>query len=757
MTVREKLVESILQCADKFGGEEIAPVTILWTDKDGLWSTIAQMLQEDIPALITYGAYNPTSKAGPAIWIRCMLAGVLDGFVEGTSVVYLPGVGRSDLRNAEDAERPLQPLIELQYRGILWAHPNGKDWTPAAFLSSLGLDVAADESTKSALQERLLRLLDSDVSELKALGRLDSVKVRNLGSDWPTAILAWMENPSERGDDWDAFRAACKTQYGFDPQSEGELGAAEHLAQASGAWAAVWSRFAHAPHRYPGTVQLLRGVVPPTGEGLFRPREEGYPKLNSESEASLRAELSNAAQRDPAGARKRILELETEHGGRRKWVWCELGESPLASCLEHLSQCAQSTGNALGAISVEELMLRYVKHGWQADQAAWKAYAAVDSNDAKIIGDLLRTIYLPWLQNAGENFSTLCQKSPLKALWSQVADPLPGECLLFADGLRFDVAKMLEDELSRNGEIVELNHRVSGLPSVTPTAKPAVSPISDQFSGTESGAEFRPNITATGKALQMDAFRDLLSTKGIQALGINDSGDPQGKGWTEAGALDRLGHDEGARLAKRIPEEVKMLCERIRALLDAGWKKVRVVTDHGWLWMPGGLPKAELPAYLAESRWGRCAALKDTATTSLHTVPWHYNPTVSIALPPGVSCFRAGTEYSHGGLSLQECVIPVLTVSSKVEEITASIESVVWVGLRCKVKADGGSGLRADIRTKPAESNSSVAFELKLLDADGQATLLVSDDHEGLAVVVVLIDEAGRVVAKTPTSVGGTE
>ena len=89
--------------------------------------------------------------------------------------------------------------------------------------------------------------------------------------------------------------------------------------------------------------------------------------------------------------------------------------------------------------------------------------------------------------------------------------------------------------------------------------------------------------------------------------------------------------------------------------------------------------------------------------------------------------------------------------------MTAAIESVAWVGLRCKVKGAGASGLRADIRTKPAESNSSVAFELKGLDADGQTTLLVSDDHEGLAAVVVLIDEAGRVVAKAPTTIGGTE
>jgi len=28
-----------------------------------------------------------------------------------------------------------------------------------------------------------------------------------------------------------------------------------------------------------------------------------------------------------------------------------------------------------------------------------------------------------------------------------------------------------------------------------------------------------------------------------------------------------------------------------------------VVTDHGWLLMPEGLPKVELPAYLAATKW----------------------------------------------------------------------------------------------------------------------------------------------------------
>lgn len=753
MRVLEELAEALTGSAGKHGGEEVAPYAVLWTDKEELWKPAASKLQPHVPALLAYGPFDPAAKTGPAIWIRCMLAGTLDWHAEGVPVVYLPGIGRQELHNAEECPKPLQPLVELQYRGTVWAQPNGKDWTPAAFLASLGLDVSSDEATKSAIKERLLRLLDTDVEELRGLGRLDSVKIRNLGSDWPSAVLAWMESPAERGDDWGAFRAACRTQYGFDPESDGELVAAEYLAEANGSWNAVWTRFALSPKRYSGCVELLRKVAPP---GIFD-RDEGYPAKNSDAEKQLRTELAKAAKKDAATARARILELEKEHGARRQWVWSELGEAPLACSMEHLAQCAKSTGNALGATSLEDMISRYTKHGYEADLAAWQAYAAADSTDAKLIGNLLRAIYLPWLESAGETFAKLCERSPLRSLWAQTASPGAGECVLFADGLRFDVAKLLEAELGRNGMSVDVKARICGLPSVTPTAKPAVSPITGLLQGTDSGADFRPAVSATGKPLQAESFRELLSSLDIQSLSASETGDPDGASWTEFGALDRLGHDEGARLAKRIREEVKMLGERVYALLEAGWKTVRIVTDHGWLWLPGGLPKSELPAYLAESRWGRCAALKGNASTELQTVPWHYEPSVSIALAPGISCFRAGTEYAHGGLSVQECVVPVLTVTLPTETLGVSIKSVKWTGMMCRVSAEGGVGMRTDIRTKPADATSSIAHDAKALDADGHVTLFVGDDHEGLAAVVVILGEDGRVIAKAPTTVGGSE
>ena len=753
MTVREALVSALTDAVQKHGPEEVEPICAVWTDKDSLWKAVMPSIRSVLPGLLTYGDYDPDKLTGPGIWIRCMVAGVLETEPTPPCVVYLPAVSRQTLRETEDCPRALQPLVELQFSGVLWSHPNGKDWTPTAFLSSLGLEVAADEGTRLAIQERLPRLLDSDIEALQALGRLDSHKVRNLDSDWPSDILSWMEKPAERGTEWNTFRAACKASYTFDPEADGELAAAEKLAEANGAWNAVWKRFSHSAKRYPNVVALLKQVAPPE---MFV-REEGYPSKNAEAEDTLREELGKVAKKDPTAARKRILELERDHKHRRNWVWCELGESQMAVALGFLAKCAQLTGTALAATSVEEVIVKYAKSGYLADAAAWEAYASVDSlGDIKLVGNVVRAIYLPWLEAAATIFAKLCEKTPMLSLWAPTAMPEVGECILFADGLRFDVAKLLEEELMGHGASVDLHHKVCALPSVTPTAKPAVSPISDRFSGNGSGADFRPIVTATGTGLQPASFRQLLSEAGVTPFGFDDVGEPDGRGWTEAGALDRMGHDEGARLARRIYEEVRVLSDRIRSLLDAGWKRVRVVTDHGWLWMPGGLPKTELPHYLAESRWGRCASLKEGSSTDLQLVPWHWQQTVSIVLPVGISCFKKGHEYAHGGLSLQECVVPVLEVTSPASATSVRIEDSKWVGLKCALKVAGGLGLRADIRTKAANPDTTVLHDRQAKSVDtGSASLFASDEFEGVAAIIVLVDESGRVVAKSQTTVGG--
>jgi len=85
--------------------------------------------------------------------------------------IYLPGVSRADLRAIETCPRELQPLAELQYRGLFWSQLNGRDWTVNAFLSSsrggLALDVSADQATQRALLRALDLLLDTPLEDIR--------------------------------------------------------------------------------------------------------------------------------------------------------------------------------------------------------------------------------------------------------------------------------------------------------------------------------------------------------------------------------------------------------------------------------------------------------------------------------------------------------------------------------------------------------------------------------------------------------------
>jgi hypothetical protein len=278
-------------------------------------------------------------------------------------------------------------------------------------------------------------------------------------------------------------------------------------------------------------------------------------------------------------------------------------------------------------------------------------------------------------------------------------------------------------------------------------------------SGLPGDVEFEPRVASDDKPLSGHNFRKLLTEKGVQPLDTHETGDPKGRAWTEAGDLDHYGHANGIRLARDLDTQLSQVVERVSELCQAGWRKVRIVTDHGWLLIPGGLPKSELPKHQTATRWGRCAVLKDTAHGTPLTFGWDWCKDVQVAYAPGVSSFIAGAEYAHGGLSLQECLVPILELqvsASVAPAVRATIKSVIWKGLRCIVEVESdASGLRVDVRTKPAVATSTLVAKVKALES-GQANLAVPDDDQmGSAAVVVVLAPDGEVIQKQATTVGG--
>ena len=772
LTVVEALVLS-LERSGRFNPNDVVhPHAVLWTDHDAQWQPIITQLRRLLPQLLSFGEYEPEHRSGPAIWLRSVIDRALPEveLPEGTTpVVYLPGVSRQELRAVQECPDSLKPLVELQYRGVCWTQKNGKDWTVEAFLVSgdggLGLDIARDAATRSAMLGALEELATTSVERLKGK-HLEAEDFDKLFSDDPAKdLLLWMSDPDAVRSGWNegrwaAFKSRCKADFKLDPDKDGELVGAELLGRREGPWATVWERFAESPVLYPGVPELLRRAMP--HELFVEP--SSWPRNNEKEEETLRQTLLGLERSTPAEARARVIELEKVHGSRRRWVWAKLGRAPLAHAIRHLTRLAEVAATRLGGASVAEMARLYADGAWEVDTAALAAAAAVKSTaDTQAVGKALNAVYRPWLESAAEHLQALAEKEPLPGHDRQGLEELrveTGGTVLFADGLRFDVSRRLASRMRDKGWTATLTTRWAGLPTVTATAKPAVSPVTKSIAGISLGEDFLP-VTADGKQpLTTDRFRKLLASAGYQYLGADETGDPAGRGWTENGELDKLGHSLQGKLAGRVEEQVELLIERIEVLLDAGWREIRVVTDHGWLWLPGGLPKVDLPKYLTASRWARCAAIKGDSKVQVPTVGWHWNVHERVAVAPGIACFGAGNEYAHGGLSLQESLVPVIRVTAGEAAATANAEiaQVNWAGLRCRVRVEAAQpGLSVDLRTKVNDAGSSMN-QARALDATGTASVLVTDDElEGSPAVVVVLDAGGHVIAKQPTIIGGED
>ncbi len=556
--------------------------------------------------------------------------------------------------------------------------------------------------------------------------------------------------------DWEAFRDICRHQFQFDPDSEGDITAAVRLGSKDGGWEAVWNRFAEAPKRYPNLPDLLRRARPANPDGLLHD-PSSWPQDNEAEEAVLRDRLSDLHELTPAEARKSVRELENGHGRRRDWVWAALGRSPLALALVPLTALADATVKPLAGMDPRAVAEQYVADGWKADAAVLEALASDAGGDVMAaIKRAMDALYRPWLESGVQAFQQAVALHPLPGATAQEQPaPKSGQCFLFSDGLRYDVGQRLIRALIEEGLAVTSVWQFAALPTVTPTAKPAVSPVASRLG---PGQEFNVVVRGDGTKVTVDVLRRELSKSGYQILMGEDEGKPTGSAWTESGSLDSLGHAEDWKLARRVGEEIRSLSEKVKALLAAGWSEVKIITDHGWLLVPGGMPKVELPEHLTEIRKGRCARLRPGMATSLQTVPWHWDAEVQVAVSPGIGCFVAGKEYEHGCLSPQECVVPVITVRAAVPVGPAvSISELRWRGLRCSVHVTGSpAGLRADLRQKAADAATSVAASVKEFGDNGQAFLVVeNEDREGQAVVVVILASDGRVLAQRLTQVGG--
>jgi hypothetical protein len=555
----------------------------------------------------------------------------------------------------------------------------------------------------------------------------------------------------------EVFVNLCKSQYEFELDHKNIKAIAEKLGSQKKSWKYVWQLYATAPHKYSEIEDLLFLAKPPDlGIGVFALPDESWPQVNEQKEEALAQALIKAAKQDAAKALATLQELEKEHGIRRNWVWCELGKSPLADALHHLLPMASKATESYPSTSIEDIKIYYTTHGYKVDQYMRKALATARSErDKVVVKSFIHLFYQPWLENITTKFQKLVEHDA-SIFTSQSAVAETEAYVLFVDAFRYELAEEFCERLTKQKWEVSLQTAWSAIPSITPTAKPNVSPIATTVSVQSGIVEFRPQLQ-NGKDLLTPVFRETLKAVGYTLVTNPNDIQSEGRYWREIGDIDTKGHEDQADVVKRIEELFAQIQEALDVAFKNGIETIKIVTDHGWLLLPGGLPKTQLNAGLAETRWGRCALIKDGATTDLLHLPWRWNSSIFIAYAPGISFFKANEEYAHGGISVHECLVPTLLIENpNVRNIIAEVKVVKWVNLKCTIHTnDVPAGYWVDIRTKYNDDKSSIVLSKNKTLKDNTAILMVDDAAESQAATIVLMDENGRILDKKPTTVGG--
>ena len=74
-SVFDALLASLQKAADYHRDDTVPPAAILWPDEKREWERLVPRLRMVLPHFLVFGPYDQANRTGPAIWLRCVLAG----------------------------------------------------------------------------------------------------------------------------------------------------------------------------------------------------------------------------------------------------------------------------------------------------------------------------------------------------------------------------------------------------------------------------------------------------------------------------------------------------------------------------------------------------------------------------------------------------------------------------------------------------------------------------------------------------------
>ena len=258
--------------------------------------------------------------------------------------------------------------------------------------------------------------------------------------------------------------------------------------------------------------------------------------------------------------------------------------------------------------------------------------------------------------------------------------------VIVVDALRWDLAQTLSRAMP-----VEVEPVIATVPSTTPFGMTALLPLED----TELAISFDRGVsirTGSGTELATRSGRksfleSKLSKSGVRLAFLDLDEVLQGAEIPPSerivvfdNTIDEQGHKGTEEFPLLVEQLVGKLRRAIERLHEAGLPEVHVVTDHGFLLLPAdmvnGLGRPAVKANQALRREARWVALKPGApVTGLINFKLPLGKQeIELGFPRGVRTLVASENFAHGGISVQESVIPHIVSRSALGPVRTDVE-----------------------------------------------------------------------------------
>lgn len=285
-------------------------------------------------------------------------------------------------------------------------------------------------------------------------------------------------------------------------------------------------------------------------------------------------------------------------------------------------------------------------------------------------------------------------------VFADVVTPQPKPvAYLLVDAMRYEMGVELASRLPKGAE-VDLRPALCALPSITPVGMGALMPgASGSFTVVEEGEKlgvrvdgsFLPDLAARRKhaIARVPKLVDLTLDEllSLPAGKLQKKLDRAPVVLVRSQEIDQAGESGFTFQARRVMDTViDNLARAIRRLAGAGVGRTVVTADHGHVFFPVARDesmKTEAPGGATVDLHRRCWIGRGGATPAgtirVPASALGYASDLEFVFPEGGGVLKAGGDlaFHHGGTSLQEMVIPVLTVRMPGSEAAIEAQAAV--------------------------------------------------------------------------------